>query len=298
MKSACLTGAGLLALALAASCGENNNYEKSENSVTTANPPAAARTTTLPARQFVRTADLHIKVKNVNSATRSIENSVARYGGFVAHSTHALQNGPVNTVTVIADSMLEYKTCYTSGEMTLRIPAQFYDTCLREIERNALVIENRSQKADDVGLQLLSNNLLQKREQQSRSRHVIKVNDNNKNTRTISSGFEHQGTTEAADEALIKNLSLSEQVHFSTIRVQLYERGNITCEMLPREPVIIPYAEPLGQKLERAIMSGWKTVEVLIIVTTSLWPALIAGLAVLYLRKRWRKDRSLSAQGS
>src|SRR6478735_2437237 len=114
-------------------------------------------------RRFIRTAELKFKVKNVIRSTYDIENITNRKGGFVIFTNLTSNINYVTNKAVSADSSLETTYFTVTNFITLRVPNTKLDSTLKEISSNIDFLDYRIIKAEDVALQILSNNLTQKR---------------------------------------------------------------------------------------------------------------------------------------
>ena len=124
---------------------------------------SAAKVNKDSTRKFVRTAEMKFKVKDVRKATFSIEDIIARHDGFV---TYTNLNSTVDYKTYTAmspDSMLETWFYTVANDMVVRIPNTTLDTTLKEIARHIDYLDYRVIKAEDVTLNMLSNQLMQMR---------------------------------------------------------------------------------------------------------------------------------------
>ena len=114
-------------------------------------------------RKFVRTAELKFKVNSVIKSTYDIEDITNQQGGFVTYTNLTSTINNVTTTPISEDSSLETTSYVVTNTITLRVPNTKLDTTLKEIARNIEYLDYRIIKAEDVALQILSNNLTQKR---------------------------------------------------------------------------------------------------------------------------------------
>ena len=129
--------------------------ESKEQEAPAATQDLPASETKLPARQFVRSADVKCRVDDVLKATHRIEAITALHGGFVTYTKLDSQPDGTETVAISADSLLETTRYTVSNTMTLRVPNARLDTTLRAIMELAGHLDFREIKADDVALQRL-----------------------------------------------------------------------------------------------------------------------------------------------
>jgi len=242
-------------------------------------------------RQFIRTADLKFKVANVIATTRNIELAVRRHGGFVISTELNSQVLDVHTVGISADSSLETTHYKVLNDMILRIPNTALDSTLYEISESATHIDFRNIKAEDVALQLLSNNLAQNR--LTRNANRVENNIDNKGKKLTESTMAEElliQRQEQADAAGIANLSLNDQVSFSTIKLSFYERPSVRREHIVNNKVVEEYEPSFVEKLSKSLFEGWKVLEAILVFLVKIW-GFILLLSIVYLIYLWKGFR-------
>lgn len=239
-------------------------------------------------RRFIRTADLKFKVKNVINSTYDIEKITDRQGGFVTY-TNLISN--INTVTntaVSADSSLETTYYTVTNSITLRIPNTKLDTTLKEISCNIDYLDYRIIKAEDVALQIISNNLTQKRSAKTEERltNAIENSKNKLNETTIAEEIVSSKQAQA-DNAKISTLSLTDQINFSTINLTIYQRQTIKREIISNDKNIDAYEPDLGAKLLDSLKYGLDILETLIVFFTKLWALFLIAILIYLIYKKY-----------
>jgi len=178
--------------------------------------------------KFIRTADLKFKVKSVINSTYNIEAITNRQGGFVTYTNLTSTINTILTTAVSADSSLETTYYTVSNSITLRVPNTRLDTTLKEISKNIDYLDYRIIKADDVALQILSNNLTQKRSAKNEQRITNAIDNRGRKLNETTSAEEVLvRKQEQADNAKISNLALEDQIKFSTVNLYIYQRQTI-----------------------------------------------------------------------
>lgn len=168
-------------------------------------------------RRFVRTADLKFKVKSVVNSTYDIENITARQGGFVTFTNLKSEIESRSSFPISADSTLEAVYYTVTNAITIRVPNIKLDTVLREISKNIVYLDHRVIKADDVSLQILSNDMTQKRSATNEKRLTSAIDSRGKRLdETTVAEDVLLGKQEQADNANLANLALKDQIKFST----------------------------------------------------------------------------------
>lgn len=238
-------------------------------------------------RKFIRTADLKFKVKSVIKSTYDIENIAKRQGGFVTYTNLTSEINDVTNTAVSEDSSLETTYFTVINSISLRIPNIKLDTTLKEISKSIDFLDYRIIKADDVALQILSNNLIQKRSAKNEERLTDAIDSRGKKLKETAIAEEILlSKQEQADNAKISNLSLTDQINFSTINLSIYQRKDIKRELISNDKNIDEYEPSFGSKMLEAIKLGWNILETIFITLTKLWGLILIALIVFFVIKK------------
>lgn len=236
-------------------------------------------------RKFIRTAELRFRVQNVIQSTYSIEETAKRFGGFIAYTNLSSTINNVYSTEISADSSLETTNYTVENNIVLRVPNTKLDTTLKTIALTIDFLDYRIIKADDVALQLLSNELAQKRSAKNGKRLTDAIDaQGNKLIETTIAEDAVFSKQEQADNAKIANLSLKDQIDFSTINVTIYQRKTSKHELIANEKNIKAYEPGFGYKLIEAIKSGWYLLESIVLALFHLWALILiaVGIFILY----------------
>jgi hypothetical protein len=238
-------------------------------------------------KKFIRTADLKFKVKNVIQSTYDIEEITNRQGGFVTFTNLTSQIDNVTTIPVSADSSLETTYYTVTNSIILRVPNSQLDTTLKELSKNIDFLDYRTIKAQDIALQVLSNKLTQKRSLQNEERLITAINNRGKKLKETTTAEELLwNKQEQADNARISNLSLADEIKFSTINLSIYQRQTIKRELISNDRNIDAYEPGFGSKLFESFEYGWGILESFLILLAKLWALFLFGLiGYLVIRK-------------
>jgi hypothetical protein len=241
-------------------------------------------------RKFIRTADLKFKVKSVIRSTYDIENITNRQGGFVTYTNLTSNIDHVANIAVSADSSLETTYFTVTNTITLRVPNIKLDTTLKEISRNIDYLDYRIIKADDIALQILSNNLTQKRTAKNEERLANAIDNRGKKLNETTLAEEILlNKQEQADNAKISNLSLYDQISFSTINLSIYQRQSVKRELVSNNKNIHEYTPGFGKKILDSIRFGWSILEAVIVFLIKLWGLFLFFLAAYFIYRYFEK---------
>ncbi|MCO4291735.1 DUF4349 domain-containing protein [Solitalea sp. MAHUQ-68] len=277
--------------ASAMSCGEGKhpeNYEGSADSASAVSSSAATETANTSGRRFVRSSELKFKVKNVTEATYKIEDITNRNGGFVTLTNLNSNVDYTNTTKVSADSSVESKYVTVTNEMTIRVPNTKLDTTLKDIAKLVDFLDYRIIKADDVSLQLLSNNLTQQRITRNERRLTNAIDNRGKKLNETSNAEETLlNKQEEADNAKISNLNLEDQINFSTVQLSIYQRQLVKQELIANQENIRQYEPGFFSKAKESFITGFEILSDLIVFIIRLWALILLAVIAFILYKRY-----------
>lgn len=233
-------------------------------------------------RKFVRTADLKFKVRNVAKSTYTIENIVAKNGGFVTFTDLKSNINEKSETKISQDSTLETTRYTVDNTITLRVPNTQLDTVLKSMAREVAFLDSRLIKADDVALQLLSNKMTQKRLASHQKRLERGIDTKGKKLNDITNAEDKVLERETeTDEAALKNLSLEDQVNFSTITLYLYQRESVLQEIVANEKSINAYRPNIGLQIWDSLKTGWYMLEAIIAFIVQLWAIILIVIVLI-----------------
>jgi Domain of unknown function (DUF4349) len=257
-----------------------------ENSISS---NAAQEKNSDPSRKFIRKADIKSRVNNVIQSTYNIENTIVRQGGFVTNTDLHSQVEETDQTVISTDSSLITTRYSVINTMTLRVPNFKLDTVLKEIAKNFVFLDHRVISADDVALNLLQNNMTQSRVSKNEARLIRAIDNRGKKldetTRAEELLIEKQ---EQSDQAKIDNLSLLDQVNFSTIELNIYQREETKRELVINYKNLDKYKPSFFYSLWQSIKTGWSWIEHIIIFFTQFWTIIGGGILVLFLIKKYK----------
>jgi len=241
-------------------------------------------------QKFIRTADIKFKVKNVVKSTYAIENAVQKFGGFVTYTNLQSTIHDQIKTKISQDSTLETTKFTVENNITIRVPNTQLDTVIKSIAKQIDFMDFRVIKADDVSLKLLSNQLSQKRSATTEKRVEKAIDEKGKKINDI---MEAENTLanqkEANDNRTIDNLSLQDQINFSTVTLQLYQNETIRQEIMAGEKNSNAYKPNLGIQILDSLKNGWYILESVFVFLINLWPFILIGFAGFFLYKKYSK---------
>lgn len=236
-----------------------------------------------PQRKFLRTADMQFKVKDVRKSSEQIEDLTSKYGGFVTYSHMHSDEQDKKTVVISEDSLLQVSSVSVENDIIIRVPNQHLPGVLKELNSMMLYVDHRTIKAEDVRLQMLSNDLANKRQERFVDRNQT-VHENRKGN--IGTAVEAEETLldhqTVADNHKIQNLSLQDQVDFSTLTIKLYQASFLSKVMVENRQGIDNYRPNVFMRIWDSIKIGWMFLEDVIVILLRMWVFLVLGGAAFF----------------
>lgn len=244
-------------------------------------------------RKFVRTADVKFKVKNVTQSTYAIEDATSKFGGFVTYTNLESNIYDENKTKISPDSTLVSTKYKVENNITIRVPNAKLDTVLKIISKQVHFLNYRRIKADDVSLQIVSNEMTQKRSTVSEKRLENAIDAKGKKLKEIGSAEENLDLKkEQNDLVKIQNLSLNDQINFSTVSLNIYQDESIVQEMVANEKSINFYRPNIGLQILDSLKTGWFMLENIVSTVVLLWPLLLLGFLGYFGYKKLKRKQS------
>lgn len=242
-------------------------------------------------RKFIRTADIKFKVKDVSKSTNVIEDATTKFGGFVTYTNLQSNISEEEKTKISPDSSLVTTKFNVENNIIIRVPNTKLDTVIKTIAKQIGFLNYRVIKADDVSIQMISNDMAQKRAQQTEARIAKGIDAKGKKLNQI---IDAENILEAKkennDDKKLANLSLEDQVNFSTLTLQIYQNETIKQEMIVNEKSTNAYRPNIGLQIWESIKTGWFILEEIISFIVVLWPfAFIGFLGFISYKKYYKK---------
>lgn len=244
------------------------------------------------AHAFIRTASIRFEVANVQKSTGVIEDIVNAHGGYVTYTNLSSHVNSKSAIRLSKDSMIDVIRYETQNSMTLRIPNEELDTTLKAIEQQMAFLDRRNITAKDVKLELLANRLSEARfhKHEQRVEKAI-ASQGKKLLQTNEVENELLIKQSVADDSRLSTLELLDQVDFSTVNLDLYQRETQRTERYAYMAPIEPYEPGFGSKLASAASAGGRVLGHFLLFLVAIWPLLLIGVGVYFL-VRWLVRRS------
>lgn len=231
---------------------------------------------------FIRKADLKLKVTNVLKTTQAIEDLVKKKGGYVSSNDLNSEIESESVVKFKVDSLKEIKCYVTNNRVAIRIPNKQLDTVLRGITGMASFVDFSRLQSDDVKMKLYANELAEKRYMRFTKRVEQKSNINtSKLHQNLNAEEQALQKQTLADEKSIQSYDLADQVNYSTVSLIIYQSPVTAYETLAIPAIIEPYEPSYILKLGCGFMKGFSLIKNFSLFLVESW-GLILILVTLF----------------
>ena len=245
-------------------------------------------------RRFIRTAQMNFKVKDVMESLEVIEYKTRELGGFVLNSHLSNDIYDSSRLPVSEDSVLQTLRYIRQGTLTLRVPDEKLDTLMAALRPISLFIYNREIHAEDVSIQLLTNQWLHRRSVNSNSNITKAIEHNGKKlTDILKAEGNADEKTETADQAILSNISIEDEVHYSTVSLIFYQDSKSQLNWYASEKQIPAFGSSFISQWKESLTGGWQIMQLLILFITRLWAFISIGLLSYVLYRKWKMSTAL-----
>ncbi|MCP1298943.1 DUF4349 domain-containing protein [Chryseobacterium sp. S0630] len=233
-------------------------------------------------KQFIKTADVNMEVKDVYNATIAIEKSVQELGGFVTNSN--LQSNVVseNTYNTSNEEAMLVKKYKTENRMQVRIPTEKLGELLTAINTNKLFLNSRAINAEDVTANIKYSELEGKRNQKT-SENISKLKTN-KDKVTLDDENMSEGNLQK-----LSSMNMTDDLKYSTIDIYIKEPQLRIAEIAVTNTTNIDnkYKYNFIYDAKDGFVYGFYLIQRIIVGLINVWPLVLIAAAIIYfLRKR------------
>jgi hypothetical protein len=272
----------LAGVALLCACKGKGGYEVVNNSSTADN---AVKADSIVGTKLVKTADMRLKVKNVQQTGDQISTLVSSYNGIVMHHKTGSVPERSQDIRISNDSIMRVTAISTSAEMTVKVPSGRLEEFLNQVAHMGIYVNNRGMDISDESLTYLSSQLKLKNRnelvsQQKSGKIVIK------NPSAVLALKDDQ-----VDEQ-ISNRGINEAVKNSVVSLSFYQSNAISKEMIANDNPS-DYNLPFFSRLGMAIANGWAVFVDVIVGIAHLWVFVLLGIGCWVLIKRIRNKKAV-----
>lgn len=264
----------------------NAKYEADEEEISSPEnngfiSSSAAKESSDTTRKFIRTAEMKFRVNDVYKTSMTLENIALKFEGFVTYTHLESVTNRTETTPISADSSLETIYYTVKNDITIRVPNYNLDTTLRTIAHFIDYLDYRTIKAQDVSLDLLANQMAEKRIIKHTDRLTDAIDGKGKKLKETAYAEESLYNKEADKEkSILSSLSIKDKIDFSTVYLNIYQRQQIKRTVIENHKNIDKYEPGLFAQIGEAFKIGWQVLKAIVIGLIKIWPLFLIGIAI------------------
>ncbi|GHT33465.1 hypothetical protein FACS189434_07630 [Bacteroidia bacterium] len=210
-------------------------------------------------RKIIKEGSIRFETTNAAKTKALIANNVSKFNGYISKEE-----------TSDYEDRIRY-------DLTIRIPAKYFDTLLDSISRSAQKIDNKEISAKDVTAEFIDieARLSTKKELENRYKELLKRANKVEEILSIEKEI---GTLRSDIESIEGRYKyLKDRVAFSTLDITYYEKGESSFAF--------------GSKFVEAIKAGWTIFLWFLIGITTYWSLILLSVIVIFVIIKIRKRR-------
>ncbi len=240
-------------------------------------------------KQFIKTADINMEVKDVYEATVSIEKSTQDMGGFVTHSNLKSTVVSEDTYNTSDKEAVLVKKYQTDNTMQLRIPTDKLGQLLTLINDKKLFLNARIINAEDVTADIQYAKLETQRNKKTDGQiaqmniHKDKVNMSNDNIKE-------------SNQQQMESMNIADRMKYSTVDLYIKEPKIRTAEIAVANTQSIDdkYKFNFIYSAKSAFVGGFYLIQRMFVGLLAIWPIVIIAAVAFYF---YRKNKSNKKSG-
>ncbi|GEN75783.1 DUF4349 domain-containing protein [Chryseobacterium hagamense] len=242
---------------------------------------SSAATMTVKDKQFIKTAEVNMEVKDVYDATISIEKSVQELGGFVTHSDLKSNVVSENTYNTSDEEAVLVKKYQSENTMQVRVPTARLGELLTLVNNKKLFLNSRSIHAEDVTSGIKYAEMEGKRIKKT-GEHIDQLKTNKDKVNMSDRNMTEDNLQQMA------NMEVTDQLKYSTVDIYIKEpKVRIaTIAVTNTESIDDKYTFDFLYSLKSAFVEGFYLIQKIVVGLVAIWPFIIIGAVILYFVKK------------
>jgi len=233
---------------------------------------------------LVKTADMRVRVKNVQTAAEKVSKLVNVAGGMVMHHTMKSEIVSSREIKLSDDSIKKLTVFNTNADMTVKVPSDFIEAFMDSVNHLSTYIDTRTMDIEDRSLDYTAEAMkTNNREKSVKLREKIKTVTNKVADSIVA-------VEDNIVDRQVANLRTEQAANYSTVTLNIYENNIVKAEVLPNED-LSSYSLPLFKRIGLALSTGWFYFAEFMIGLLHLWPFIITGILLWFLVVVYRKKK-------
>jgi hypothetical protein len=233
---------------------------------------------------LVKTADMRLKVKNVEQAAEKVSKLVAAKEGMVMHHNMKSEIVSSREIKLSDDSVKKLTVFNANADMTIKMPSNFIEAFMDSVNHLSTYTDTRSMDIEDRTIDHAAEVL----KAENREESIVlrkKIKPTHKGADSILT------IADNIVDRTIANARTEQAAAYSTVTLNLYENNIVKAEVLPNED-LSAYSLPLFKRIGLALSTGWFYFAEFVIGLLHLWPFIIAIGACTFAILTYRKKKA------
>lgn len=239
-------------------------------------------------KQFIKSAEVEMDVKDVYETTISLEKSLKNLGGFVTSSRLNSQIVSEQTFNTSDDKATLVRKFQTENRMQVRVPTEKLGEFLSIINDQKLFLNSRNILAEDVTSNIKLAELEAKRA--AKTGNSIDKLALNKDKVNLSNDNQSESNYQK-----VATFEMTDNLKYSTVEISIREPKVRTAEIAVTNTDNIDnkYKFNFFYDLKNGFVEGFYLIQKLIVALVSIWPLISIGALVLYFYKNRKKTKTV-----
>ena len=262
--------------------GYSEGMQSTDSTVLLSDSISAAATMQVVGKQFIKTADVNMEVKDVYEATVAIEKSLLELGGFVTSSRLNSRVISEETFHTSDENAVMVRKFQTENSMQVRVPTAKLGALLQFINDRKVFLNSRVILAEDVTANLKLAELEAKRIAKT-GENIAEIKPNKDKVKLGDQNMSEGNYQEIA------GMDMNDRLKYSTVDLYLKEPNLRVAEIAVTNTQNMDnkYKFNFMYETKNAFVEGFYLTQKLIVGLVTLWPILlVGGLLIYFLRRR------------
>lgn len=239
-------------------------------------------------KQFIKTANVDMEVKDVYDATISIEKSIQELGGFVTHSNLQSRVISEETYNTSDENAMMIKKYQTENSMQVRVPTAKLGELLSLINNKKLFLNSRIINAEDVTSSIKYAEMEGKR--------IKKTSENISELKTTKDKVK-MSDENMSEENLqqLANLDVTDNLKYSTVDIYIKEPKLRIAEIAITNSKNIDnkYKFNFMYDVKNAFVEGFYLIQRILVGLITIWPVIIIFALGFYFYRKSQSNKRL-----
>ncbi len=237
-------------------------------------------------KEFIKTADVNMEVKNVYESTISIEKYLKENGGFVTNSNLRSNIISEDSYNISSEKAMLIKKYNTDNQMQVRIPTEKLGDFLQFIHKQNLFLNHRIITAEDVTANIKLAKLEEERIKKTEG-NISKIKNDKDKVQLADKNLSENNQQKVA------NFDMEDQLKYSTVDIYIKEPKTqiAEIEITNTNSIDNKYKYNFFFEAKNTLVDGYYFIQETFIFLLRFWAFFLVGGIAFYF---WRKRKSIS----